>query len=94
VLSYDELLSFLLERGATGDCPSCGRYDWLGADDFALLPSLDREGDRHPLGVGYRALVMACGNCGFMNMHSVGTLESLIESETDHPESSEASEQG
>lgn len=92
MLSYSELLSLLLERGATGDCPSCGHYDWLGANDFALLPSMDDAGNGHPLGTGYRTLVMACGNCGFLKMHSIGTLESIIEAEADDPESAEAGE--
>lgn len=92
MLSYRELLALLVDQGATGDCPSCGNPDWLGADDFALLPSMDETGHGHPLGSGYRTLVMACSNCGFMKMHSIGTLESLVEPEADDPESTETGE--
>ena len=35
---------------------------------------------------------MACSNCGFMKMHSIGTLESLVEPEADDPESTETGE--
>jgi hypothetical protein len=91
MMTYDELVALLLERGATGDCPSCGQYDWLGADDFVLLPSMDRTGNRNPLGTGYRAVLLACGNCGLMKMHSVGTLEANVDADPDDPEGSEAS---
>ena len=94
MLSYEDLLALLNERGATGDCPSCGSYEWLGMDDFVLLPSMDGEGNRDPLGSGYRAMLLACGNCGLMKMHSIGALENLVDAEPDDPESAEASQEG
>ncbi len=73
-----DLVKFLRERGGIGFCPSCGRDDWVIANDKALLQSFSGS-DLDPPGTGYHALVLACNNCAFLRLHSLSMLTDWLE---------------
>ena len=79
-MELDWLARKLFERGAAEvACPICGKEDWTAPDTPLFLMSAEDpgsgNGDPQLPVQGYKAALLVCGNCGFMRMHDLATLE-------------------
>jgi hypothetical protein len=79
MITNDDLINFLKNKGATLACGGCHRNEWaiLGSENNprAVLNYV------MPLNTSeikptetYRSIVMICNNCGFMRHHSLQAL--------------------
>jgi hypothetical protein len=76
-LDYNAVVQALNEREARGDCPICGEDDWHGLGpqnpEPVILASL-QPGGTVEAGTGFGTVGIACGNCGFIRLHSLKIL--------------------
>lgn len=78
-LTLEGIQRFLIAKGATDACPSCGQRFWatFGYGEFGAHLGLPWCFDRQPdgtVGIGVagncRAVIaIACTNCGFIRLH-------------------------
>ena len=60
---------------ARRDCPSCGTTDQWIHPEFPTVVVPFLVDDRVNPGAGIEALVLICGHCGFLRLHSVLALQ-------------------
>lgn len=74
----------LEERGASTACPTCGAFDWAGANEHILLHSYDDD-NAISVGRGYSVIALICDNCGFVRQHFMPVLETAFPEDGQSP---------
>jgi hypothetical protein len=72
-INADDLIKYLVAKGAKPECPSCGENDWhmsTGAQEFATLPIAKSEFYARTTESYLAVMTMICKNCGFVRMHA------------------------
>lgn len=70
----DAIKAALQQRGASGQCPSCGHNDWGMGDAPLMLSAMDPDSGALMVGQGIQAVLVGCNRCGFLRLHSPAAL--------------------
>lgn len=64
------ILAALQERGALGQCPSCGEKNWEMANGFVFLTYQESVRNLKQNGPGLGLVGVGCGNCSYMALYA------------------------
>ena len=81
MVSIEQAESFFDERGASGDCPVCGKNTWGGVGleggrTIGLPVVSQEEGSTHRASRQFPVFALVCMSCGFTRLHATEVVES------------------
>ena len=76
-ITGDDINAFLLDRGATEECATCGEEELQIVGDQVSTASLILVPNSNPMPAdpaSFPLAVVACRNCGAIRLHSIGAI--------------------
>jgi hypothetical protein len=73
-IQANKVTAALQQRGASGQCPSCGHNNWGVGDMPLMLNALDPDSGALMMGQGIQAILVGCNNCGLLRLHGTAAL--------------------